>query len=174
MSATTASIPRDIAGWQRAYRDGASPAALLGALRDRLGQRGTDPAVIHLVGADRLATRLAALQAAAAGLDRTALARAMPLFGVPFAVKDNIDIAGEPTTAACPAFAHTAQESAGVVRRLEAAGAVWMAKTNLDQFATGLVGTRSPYGRPASADDPARISGGPSSGPAPASTASSG
>ncbi len=71
---------------------------------------------------------------------------ALPLFGVPFAVKDNIDVAGWPTTAACPAFSYTAEEDAFVVARLKAAGAVVIGKTNLDQFATGLVGTRSPYG----------------------------
>ena len=89
-----------------------------------------------------------------------------PLLGVPFAVKDNIDMAGEPTTAACPAFATIAGRSASVVHKLLEAGAVWVGKTNLDQFATGLVGTRSPYGRPASVADPARISGGSSSGSA--------
>ena len=85
---------------------------------------------------------------------------------MPFAVKDNIDIAGEPTTAACPAFSHQAERSASVVQRLMEAGAVWVGKTNLDQFATGLVGTRSPYGRPASVADAQRISGGSSSGSA--------
>ena len=69
---------------------------------------------------------------------------AVPLFGVPFAVKDNIDVAGLPTTAGCPAFAYKAERTAGVVERLQAAGAVLVGKTNLDQFATGLVGTRSP------------------------------
>src|SRR5690606_27875010 len=68
----------------------------------------------------------------------------MVLFGVPFAVKDNIDVAGLPTTAACPAFAYQPKESAFVVKRLMEAGAIPLGKTNLDQFATGLVGTRSP------------------------------
>ena len=90
----------------------------------------------------------------------------MPLYGVPFAVKDNIDIEGVATTAGCPAFAYIAARHAGAVRRLIEAGAVWLGKTNLDQFATGLVGTRSPYGRPASVADPERISGGSSSGSA--------
>lgn len=153
--------------WQQAYRDGASPGELLGALRARLAARGHDAAVIRLVGEDELQQRLAILaQAASAHADRTALLAAMPLFGVPFAVKDNIDIAGVETTAACPAFAARAERSATVVQRLEAAGAVWIAKTNLDQFATGLVGTRSPYGRPASTLAPERISGGSSSGSA--------
>jgi allophanate hydrolase len=74
-----------------------------------------------------------------------------PLFGVPFVVKDNIDVAGLPTTAACPAFAYKPQRSAFVVERLERAGAIAIGKTNLDQFATGLVGVRSPYGVPRNA-----------------------
>ena len=89
-----------------------------------------------------------------------------PLWGVPFVVKDNIDVAGLPTTAACPAFAYHPTRSAPVVERLEAAGAIPLAKTNLDQFATGLVGVRSPYGVPRNALDPALIPGGSSSGSA--------
>ena len=89
-----------------------------------------------------------------------------PLFGVPFAVKDNIDVAGLPTTAACPAFAYTPETSSFVVERLEAAGGIAIGKTNLDQFATGLVGTRSPYGACRNSFDPADISGGSSSGSA--------
>jgi allophanate hydrolase len=91
---------------------------------------------------------------------------ALPLFGIPFAVKDNIDVAGLPTTAGCPAFSYVPERSATVVERLEHAGAVVMGKTNLDQFATGLVGTRSPYGVPANPFDPAYIPGGSSSGSA--------
>ena len=90
----------------------------------------------------------------------------MPLFGVPFAVKDNIDVAGLATTAACPAFRYVAAAHAHAVERLIAAGAVCVGKTNLDQFATGLVGTRSPYGRPSSVFAAERISGGSSSGSA--------
>jgi allophanate hydrolase len=93
-------------------------------------------------------------------------ARRYPLLGLPFAVKDNIDVAGAPTTAACPAFAYVPQRSATVVQKLLDAGALWLGKSNLDQFATGLVGTRSPYGRPASVADATRISGGSSSGSA--------
>ncbi|MFB4361233.1 allophanate hydrolase [Pantoea sp. BS_8] len=91
---------------------------------------------------------------------------ALPLFGVPFAVKDNIDVAGWPTTAACPAFSYTAEEDAFVVARLKAAGAVVIGKTNLDQFATGLVGARSPYGAVCNTFDPDFVSGGSSSGSA--------
>ena len=91
---------------------------------------------------------------------------AMPLFGVPFAVKDNIDVAGVRTTAACPAFAYVPERSATAVERLTAAGAVVIGKTNLDQFATGLVGTRSPYGVPVNPFDSRYIPGGSSSGSA--------
>lgn len=91
----------------------------------------------------------------------------LPLWGVPFAVKDNIDVAGFPTTAACPKFSMSAVISdATVVARLKAAGAIVLGKTNLDQFATGLVGTRSPYGAVPNAFDASRISGGSSSGSA--------
>jgi allophanate hydrolase len=89
---------------------------------------------------------------------------ALPLWGVPFAVKDNIDVAGYPTTAACPAFAYMADEDAFVVAQLKAAGALFIGKTNLDQFATGLVGVRTPYGAPRNAIDPAIVPGGSSAG----------
>src|SRR6185436_18950204 len=91
---------------------------------------------------------------------------ALPLAGVPFAVKDNIDVAGLPTTAGCPAFSYMPERSATVVQRLFDAGAVLIGKTNLDQFATGLVGVRSPYGACSSVFDQNYISGGSSSGSA--------
>jgi allophanate hydrolase len=91
---------------------------------------------------------------------------AQPLYGVPFAIKDNIDLAGVPTTAACPEFAYTPAESATVVQRLLDAGAIPIGKTNLDQFATGLVGVRSPYGVPRNPFHPEMIPGGSSSGSA--------
>ncbi|CAE6745922.1 MULTISPECIES: allophanate hydrolase [Paraburkholderia] len=90
----------------------------------------------------------------------------MPLFGVPFAVKDNIDVAGLPTTAACEPFSYTPDTSAFAVQRLIDAGAILIGKTNLDQFATGLVGTRSPYGAVRNTEFPERVSGGSSSGSA--------
>jgi allophanate hydrolase len=90
----------------------------------------------------------------------------LPLYGIPVAVKDNIDVAGLPTTAACPAFAYQAKEDATAVARLRAAGALVVGKTNLDQFATGLVGVRSPYGVPRNTLDPTLIPGGSSSGSA--------
>ncbi|MCF7534912.1 allophanate hydrolase [Pseudomonas petrae] len=106
---------------------------------------------------DALAERLAAVNG-----DITRL----PLYGVPFAIKDNIDAAGWPTTAACPEFAYTASKDATAVARLRAAGAILMGKTNLDQFATGLVGTRSPYGAVPNSFNPDYVSGGSSSGSA--------
>ena len=89
-----------------------------------------------------------------------------PLAGLRFAVKDNIDVAGWPTTAACPEFAYDAATHATVVARLLAAGAVLVGKTNLDQFATGLNGTRTPYATPRSVYGQDLISGGSSSGSA--------
>ena len=88
------------------------------------------------------------------------------LYGVPVAVKDNIDVAGMPTTAGCPAFAYKPARDATAVARLRAAGAIIIGKTNLDQFATGLVGVRSPYGVPRNPFDRALIPGGSSSGSA--------
>ena len=111
----------------------------------------------------------AALRERALALDallRDGRAGRLPLFGVPFAVKDNIDVAGLPTTAACPDFAYIPSRSAMSVRKLEALGAIAIGKTNLDQFATGLVGVRSPYGTPQNPFDAAYIPGGSSSGSA--------
>ncbi len=88
----------------------------------------------------------------------------LPLYGVPFAVKDNINVAGVPTTAACPAFTYIPEEDAFTVALLKKAGAIVIGKTNLDQFATGLVGTRSPYGAVPNSFNPSYVSGGSSSG----------
>lgn len=109
----------------------------------------------------------AGLRAAAAAVDdRIAAGETLPLAGVPFAVKDNIDVAGIDTTAACPTFSYRPARSATSVDRLIAAGAIPVGKTNLDQFATGLNGTRSPYGIPRNAYNRAWVSGGSSSGSA--------
>jgi len=134
------------------------PRDVVAGVLDRIAARGEDKVWIRL-------TPRGALQARAAALERLGPA-GLPLYGVPFAIKDNIDCAGEPTTAGCPDFAYTPSESASVVERLHEAGAILIGKTNLDQFATGLVGTRSPYGACASAFDPRYISGGSSSGSA--------
>jgi allophanate hydrolase len=97
---------------------------------------------------------------------RVASGQQLPLAGVPYAVKDNIDVAGLPTTAACPGFSYLPNRSAAVVERLRQAGALCVGKTNLDQFATGLVGTRSPYGAPCCVFNREFVSGGSSSGSA--------
>lgn len=149
--------------WRRAYlAEGRAPRELLGALLACLDE--SDPAWIAVADEARLERQLDELEQRVAlhGGDRARL----PLYGVPFAVKDNIDAAGWPTTAACPAFAYTASADARVVARLRAAGAILVGKTNLDQFATGLVGTRSPYGAVPNTFDPAYVSGGSSSGSA--------
>jgi allophanate hydrolase len=116
---------------------------------------------IHVVPEATLLARAQHLVAAHRDLDALP-----PLFGVPFSVKDSIDVAGLPTTLACPSFAYTAEASAIVVERVLQAGAILVGKTNLDQFATGLTGTRSPYGAPRCVLDSDYISGGSSSGSA--------
>ena len=156
-----------LADWSAALLEGADLLSWLQAARARALAAADLGLWIHLCPEARWAGQIALLQQRLGeDLARRALLQRYPLLGVPFAVKDNIDIAGEPTTAACPAFSHIAPVSATVVQRLLDAGALWLGKTNLDQFATGLVGTRSPYGRPASVADAARISGGSSSGSA--------
>ena len=145
-----------LADWRTAYAAGAQPAELLAPL---LARRSADDAAwIHRCDAGFISAQLARLA--------TQDAATAPLYGVPFAVKDNIDVAGLPTTAACPAFAFMPERSATVVQRLMAAGAVLVGKTNLDQFATGLVGTRSPYGEVPNTFNAAYVSGGSSSGSA--------
>lgn len=149
--------PLTLADWRRAYAaPGATPRRLLAPLLAR--RQADDPAWIHRCDGAFIESQLTRLDQAAPD--------SLPLYGVPFAVKDNIDVAGLPTTAACPAFAHTPQRHATVVQRLLDAGAVLVGKTNLDQFATGLVGTRSPYGEVPNAFDAAYVSGGSSSGSA--------
>ena len=148
--------------WQQAYRtENLQPEALAELLAELSSD---DPAWISLATPAQLQTQLdylaERLAAAEGDLSR------LPLYGVPFAIKDNIDAAGWPTTAACPEFAYTAKADATVVARLRAAGAILIGKTNLDQFATGLVGTRSPYGAVPNSFDPAYVSGGSSSGSA--------
>ncbi len=140
---------------------------MLEALRQRLLSDSPPEAWITLTGRAALESSIAALEKRAAQYaDRVQILGAMPLFGVPFAAKDNIDVLGLRTTAGCPTFERTVSVHAHVVARLVDAGAVCMGKTNLDQFATGLVGARSPYGRPSSTFAPDRISGGSSSGSA--------
>jgi allophanate hydrolase len=149
--------PLTIADWRRLYTEhGTSPRHALAPVLAAL--RADDPAWILRCDEAFVEAQLMRLQ------DVSPLA--LPLYGVPFAVKDNIDVAGLPTTAACPAFAYTPERHATVVQRLLDAGAVLVGKTNLDQFATGLVGTRSPYGEVPNTFDTAHVSGGSSSGSA--------
>jgi allophanate hydrolase len=139
-----------------AVRAGADAAERARDARDRAAAHA-DPVFLHVVD-DATLERLAT-SAGAAGAQA-------PLAGLTFAVKDNIDVAGVPTTAACPSYTFVPEASATVVDQLLASGAVPVGKTNLDQFATGLVGTRSPHGAPRSVFDAARVSGGSSSGSA--------
>ncbi len=154
-------LPLTLSEWQACYANGVTVAEALSAY---LELPADDPAWIARLDAERLDAQLAALAArlAEVGGER----RHLPLYGIPFAVKDNIDVEGWPTTAACPAFSYVAERDAGVVARLRAAGAIVVGKTNLDQFATGLVGVRSPYGAVPNSFDPRYVSGGSSSGSA--------
>ena len=150
----------DITSLANAYRDGSlTPSAVLAGVYDRIATMGERPVWISLVPRDQNLARARALESDPA-------ARALPLYGIPFAVKDNFDVAGMATTAACPAFSHTATATATVVQCLLDAGALLIGKTNMDQFATGLVGTRTPYGICSSVFNSEYISGGSSSGSA--------
>ncbi|WP_040263554.1 allophanate hydrolase [Pseudomonas massiliensis] len=124
---------------QRYLSGDVTPRQLILGLRDQAEAMNPDYNMfIHVLTAAQLQPYLEALEASSI--------ESLPLYGVPFAIKDNIDLAGIPTTAACPAFAYTPERSATVVQQLIDLGAVPLGKTNLDQFATGLNGTRSPYG----------------------------
>jgi allophanate hydrolase len=153
------SFSLDLVLLRAAYARGdLTPTALVGEIWRRCEAHG-DPAVwIHRLSLDELKAHARRVEARGPA--------AQPLYGVPFAIKDNIDLAGSPTTAACREFAYVPAESAPVVQQLLDAGAIPIGKTNLDQFATGLVGTRSPYGTPRNPFNPAYIPGGSSSGSA--------
>lgn len=137
-----------------------TPTALVEQLADVWEASLAKHVWIHLQSKDELLAAAAKLE------QRKAAGEALPLYGLPFAVKDNIDVGGVPTTAALPGFAHLAEKDAFVVQRLVAAGALMVGKTNLDQLATGLVGVRSPYGVAVNPFDSERIPGGSSSGSA--------
>ncbi len=149
----------DLAALAARYAEGSlTPTQLVDGVLARIAQRGDDKVWIHRLPEAELRAKARALEAGGR--------EGKPLWGIPFAIKDNIDLAGHPTTAACPDYRYVAKESATVVAKLIDAGAIPIGKTNLDQFATGLNGTRSPYGAPGSALDAAYISGGSSSGSA--------
>ena len=137
-----------------------TPSALVEQLADSWQASLAKHVWIHLESKANLLAAARVLE------QRQAAGEALPLYGLPFAVKDNIDVAGMPTTAACPGFAYIPTQSAFVVERLIAAGALVVGKANLDQLATGLVGVRSPYGVAENPFDAERIPGGSSSGSA--------
>lgn len=151
----------DIATLHTAYQQGElTPAALIDGLLEQAESHGKEPAWITRLTREQLEPYLQRLEGESPDT--------LPLFGIPFALKDNIDLAGIPTTAGSPAYAYTPTENAFVVQQLIDAGAIPLGKTNLDQFATGLVGERalSDYGVPANAFNPDYIPGGSSSGSA--------
>ena len=143
---------------RRQYQSGAArPEDIVRLIYDRINAAGDDHVWIYLVPEE--AALKCARELGAWSPDR-------PLFGIPFAVKDNIDVEGLPTTAGCPAFSYVPQRTASAVQKAVDAGAILIGKTNMDQFATGLVGTRSPYGACSSIYHADYISGGSSSGSA--------
>jgi len=139
------------------YANGETPTQLISEIWQRIHD-WNDPALfIHLPEKEELLSLAASVEG---------LAKDLPLWGIPFVAKDNIDVGGWPTTAACPDFSYLPTTDAEVVRLLREAGAIPLGKVNLDQFATGLVGTRSPYGVPRNVLDPELLPGGSSSGSA--------
>jgi allophanate hydrolase len=150
----------DIATLENAYRNGSlTPCVEVARIYDQIAQAGERPVWITLVPREENLARARALES-----DPTA--QALPLYGIPFAVKDNFDVEGLPTTAACPSFSRPAFSTATVIQKLLDAGAILIGKTNMDQFATGLVGTRTPYGVCSSVFNAEHIAGGSSSGSA--------
>ncbi|MEO1111686.1 MAG: allophanate hydrolase [Pseudomonadota bacterium] len=150
-------LPFTLASLKTAYEDGVSPAKVIEEVYRRIADVHDPGIFIHLCDKQDV------LQDAA---DLGVYDAQKPLWGVPFVIKDNIDAAGKPTTAACPAYTYEAGEDAFVVKKLRDAGALLIGKTNLDQFATGLVGVRSPFPPPKNSVDPSIVPGGSSAGSA--------
>jgi allophanate hydrolase len=149
----------DMASLTRLYRDGElTPSALIAGLIERIAARGDDNVWILRISDAGLMARAAELEKAGP--------EGLPLYGIPFAIKDNMDVAGLTTTAGCPAYAYVPDETAPAIARLLDAGAILVGKANLDQFATGLVGVRTPYGIPGNSFDPSYVPGGSSAGSA--------
>ncbi|MBA1140658.1 allophanate hydrolase [Mesorhizobium neociceri] len=148
----------DIGSLHAAYASGVTVAAMIDAVHSRIAAADDPGIFIHLADKAHMLAQAQAL----GPFDPIN----KPLWGVPFAVKDNIDVAGMPTTAACAEYAYMPDKDATVVARLKAAGALVVGKTNLDQFATGLVGVRTPYPIPRNAVDASLVPGGSSSGSA--------
>jgi allophanate hydrolase len=142
-----------------AYRRGRlDPRSVLSATLERIRAGGINPVWIHLLSEQEVSTQLDWLPVLAND--------SLPLWGIPFAIKDNMDLKGAPTTAGCPGFSYIPDASAPVLDKLLAAGAILVGKTSMDQFATGTTGTRSPYGPSPSALNPDYVAGGSSSGSA--------
>lgn len=148
----------DIKSLHASYASGVSAADMVDSVFQRIAEANDLGIFIHLATRPGILAEIEALG--------TFDPIAKPLWGIPFAVKDNIDVAGMPTTAACPAYAYVPAKDATVVALLKAAGAVVIGKTNLDQFATGLVGVRTPHSIPKNAIDASLVPGGSSSGSA--------
>lgn len=148
-------LPFTINSLRDVYAAGTRPADVVREIFTRLDAVGDPGIFIHLRDRDDLIAEAEAL----GDYDPT-----RPLWGIPYAAKDNIDVAGIETTAGCPAYAYTPTDDAFVIAQLRAAGALMVGKTNLDQFATGLVGVRTPYGAPLNAVDPEIVPGGSSGG----------
>ena len=148
-------IPLTFTSLRQAYVEGRSPEQTIEQVYARIEQVADPNIFLCLFPKDDLLAEASAL----GPFDET-----KPLWGVPFVVKDNIDVSGKPTTAACPEFTYVAEDTAFVVQRLKEAGALLIGKTNHDQFATGLVGVRTPYGAPKNALDPEIVPGGSSGG----------
>jgi allophanate hydrolase len=152
-------IDMSINGLRKAYQCGdLTPKKVTEIIREKIAQYENHNVWIHVLTEEELLPYISAL-------DKTS-PDTLPLWGIPFAIKDNIDLAGISTTAGCPDFAYTPSVSAAVVQNLVDAGAIPIGKTNLDQFATGLNGTRSPFGACRNSFDEQYISGGSSSGSA--------
>jgi allophanate hydrolase/aspartyl-tRNA(Asn)/glutamyl-tRNA(Gln) amidotransferase subunit A len=162
MSPVSRSLHLDLPRLNAAYDDGAlTPSIVVDRLLSEVADRGADGVWISLSKRDELLARATQLE----DLSKAERA-ALPLWGVPFSVKDCIDAVGLPTTSACPEFSYIPTQNNPAVERLIAAGAILIGKTNMDQFATGLVGVRSPYGVARNPFNPEYIPGGSSSGAA--------
>jgi allophanate hydrolase len=149
----------NIASLRADYEAGRQPSEVVAAIYARIESSPLAPVWISVVPREEALAR-------ARVLEQNADARSLPLYGIPFAVKDNIDVEGMSTTAGCPAYSYLPAKTAPVVSQLLQAGAMLIGKTNMDQFATGLVGTRSPHGACSSVFDADYVSGGSSSGSA--------
>ncbi len=150
-------LPLTLSSLRDAYSSGVTPMAVIEQVYCRIDEVSDPGIFLCLFPKERLL-------AEAEGLG--AYDPEKPLWGVPFVIKDNIDVSGHPTTAACPDFTYVPEQTAFVVSKLQSAGALLIGKTNLDQFATGLIGVRTPYGAPKNSLDADMVPGGSSGGSA--------